>query len=432
MLVALDSTDSVEGGCTTHALMEILRRLDGFDLAGPPRLVRLNPNVPYKTRGNGAVAVELGHGVGRRRVVGMAGDQEIVAYEGVDEPADKDHDTVFQTAKEAVDSLRAPGSNSGLAVLSAAPPRSFYERTVKTHVAPHDLPAISGSARTHGWQNARGLIGAFAAAAWPAQEGTFEVIAYRARDRWGSTRSLDASLGPELDAGHPSTFDNWDPVHGHLRIAPRSPCPILAGIRGTQPAELVAAKDLVGPEPFESWLLFATNQATGDHLTPTGGAGLRPYDSPQLVANAVDRPHAKPGGHVALILDAQGTRVTAWAFEPTKEFRNVVRDVRAGDAVLIEGGIHDDPSSVSLEALTFLETPRRTRLEPPTCRTCGSQCKSTGRRGPYRCPSCGERAAGRPRSDPAPTVSDRHTVPISVRRHLSRPNGVAPVPLRWP
>ncbi|MDI3475495.1 MAG: tRNA(Ile2)-agmatinylcytidine synthase [Thermococcaceae archaeon] len=56
--IGIDDTDSPNGMCTTYvgALLyrELSRLAEPLDL---PRLIRLNPNIPYKTRGNGAVAM---------------------------------------------------------------------------------------------------------------------------------------------------------------------------------------------------------------------------------------------------------------------------------------------------------------------------------------------------------------------------------------
>ena len=62
--IGIDDTDSIHGGCTTWVATEIIKELSEFDLIGHPRLVRLNPNVPWKTRGNGAVSFTFGKGIG--------------------------------------------------------------------------------------------------------------------------------------------------------------------------------------------------------------------------------------------------------------------------------------------------------------------------------------------------------------------------------
>jgi len=58
--VAFDDTDSREGRCTTHLafkVVEHLKKKQGAKLVDYPLLIRLNPNIPWKTRGNGAVCL---------------------------------------------------------------------------------------------------------------------------------------------------------------------------------------------------------------------------------------------------------------------------------------------------------------------------------------------------------------------------------------
>src|SRR5438094_92344 len=79
--IGVDDTDSLQGMCTTFLATEIVRDLtEDFDLIGYPRLVRLNPNIPWKTRGNGAVCMRFGEGVGRPFVVGSIAGRPIQAH----------------------------------------------------------------------------------------------------------------------------------------------------------------------------------------------------------------------------------------------------------------------------------------------------------------------------------------------------------------
>ncbi len=53
--VGMDDTDSIEGMCTTFLCYSAVKRLlaDGKTrLVDYPHLIRLNPNIPWKTRGN--------------------------------------------------------------------------------------------------------------------------------------------------------------------------------------------------------------------------------------------------------------------------------------------------------------------------------------------------------------------------------------------
>ena len=61
LYVGIDDTDSKEGMCTTYLAFNILKSLEkiGIYPVDLPSLIRLNPNIPYKTRGNGAVCLKF-------------------------------------------------------------------------------------------------------------------------------------------------------------------------------------------------------------------------------------------------------------------------------------------------------------------------------------------------------------------------------------
>jgi len=59
--IGIDDTDSTLGGCTTYTAALLFQELvsKGFKPLDFPWLVRLNPNVPWKTRGNGALSLHF-------------------------------------------------------------------------------------------------------------------------------------------------------------------------------------------------------------------------------------------------------------------------------------------------------------------------------------------------------------------------------------
>ena len=61
MHIGFDDTDSPRMGCTTYVaalIVEELLRL-GASFIDYPNLIRLNPNVPWKTRGNGSLSLRI-------------------------------------------------------------------------------------------------------------------------------------------------------------------------------------------------------------------------------------------------------------------------------------------------------------------------------------------------------------------------------------
>ena len=59
--IGIDDTDSPRGGCTTYIAALLVEKLSnmGATFIDYPNLIRLNPNVPWKTRGNGALCLRI-------------------------------------------------------------------------------------------------------------------------------------------------------------------------------------------------------------------------------------------------------------------------------------------------------------------------------------------------------------------------------------
>ena len=59
--VGFDDTDSPKGMCTTFLAYKIVNLLQKqkTEFLDFPRLIRFNPNIPWKTRGNGAVSFKI-------------------------------------------------------------------------------------------------------------------------------------------------------------------------------------------------------------------------------------------------------------------------------------------------------------------------------------------------------------------------------------
>ncbi|MFN3621698.1 MAG: DNA-binding protein, partial [Nitrososphaerales archaeon] len=60
--IGIDDTDSKIGGCTTYTATEAVKHILINKVAifkDYPKIIRLNPNIPWKTRGNAAIALTL-------------------------------------------------------------------------------------------------------------------------------------------------------------------------------------------------------------------------------------------------------------------------------------------------------------------------------------------------------------------------------------
>ena len=59
--IGIDDTDSTKGGCTTYIAALLVEKFSQMQIrfTDYPNIIRLNPNIPYKTRGNAAIALRL-------------------------------------------------------------------------------------------------------------------------------------------------------------------------------------------------------------------------------------------------------------------------------------------------------------------------------------------------------------------------------------
>lgn len=423
LYVGVDDTDSLRGMCTTFLAAEIVREMDDVDLIGYPRLVRLNPNVPWKTRGNGAVCLRFGRGRGTPWRIGEIGSRTIESYPcGEAVVAEPIADRVSALV-DRWSALEDPTTNPGLVVLHRRPPPGLYWRTVREIVPRRDVrAATAGRGIVRTWKNGRGVIGAAAACAWRPRDRTYEVLAYRLRERWGRPREIDPESVARMDRAYPSTFNNYDYAEDRVVIAPHSPCPILFGIRGDFADVLEGAMRVVQGEPPAGWMIFETNQGTDDHVRGLRWP-LRPYGAQSLAGTVVRPPRTIPGGHVVFRVRSRA-EVDATIYEPAKGFRRVARGLAVGDRVRVVGSTRRSPRTINVEKLEVVRLASVTRkLSNPRC-SCGKSMKSLGRNAGFRCLRC-RRVAG---CDAAIVTTVPRSLeprwyepPASSRRHLSKP-----------
>ena len=424
--IGVDDTDSLRGMCTTFLATEFVRELTrDLDLIGYPRLVRLNPNIPWKTRGNGAVCIRLGRGRGEPGTIGEIDGAPVRAYPSGERAGTPE--AVLERAAEVLEKWAVfddPTTNPGLVVLEHRPPPSLYWRAVRDIVRLEDtLGILHGRGVWKGYKNRRGLIGAAAATAWRPRDRTHELLAYRRPTLWGTPRRLATSSVFEMDARFPSTFNNVDVRTGRVAIAPHSPCPVLYGIRGDVAADLPAALQVLQGESPSRWFVVESNQGTDDHIVPDDWT-LRPCTSISVAVTVLEEPRTEVGGHV--FVRARGRSELDLAFyEPSKTFRNVARALVPGDRLRAWGSVRDDRRSLNVEKvkLEYL-APWRIRVANPICPACGKSMKSIGRLKGFRC----VRGHGHAPSGGGSWIEVARPIqlgwyepPVFARRHLAKP-----------
>jgi tRNA(Ile2)-agmatinylcytidine synthase len=405
-LVGLDDTDSASGMCTTYLAYRIASDLRPKIRVLPfPRLVRLNPNIPFKTRGNAAVSLTVEADDGEEAFADLC---EVVSrYSDVEN-----------------------GANTGLVFLddSSLMPlaRELYQRALKGVVNPKGLAsALRGrNARVYTLGNGMGIVGAFASLGFDASfDHTFELIAYRRRGLWGTRRIVEPDSVRQMElATFPHTFNSYDHQKAKVLIAPHGPDPVLAGIRGDSPGILLRAFRMLrfGERP-EGYMVYLTNQCTDAHLS-------YPLDdkvySSGWFEGEVASSSVGEGGHVYITVRNGPSALRCAVYEPTGDLRRVARLLAAGDRVRVFGGIRRPSRSkgrtLNIEKIEVLSLAQvRTN---PSCKNCGRRMKSEGQTKGFQCRSCGARA---PPS--AAVVLERALQPgvylpsPRAHRHLTKP-----------
>ncbi len=386
MHIGFDDTDSPRMGCTTYIaaiLVEKLHKL-GASFMDYPNLVRLNPNVPWKTRGNGALCLRIRY------------KQEL---------AEEIKETVIEAVEENAD-LSYKGTEPGIAFLFNRVPeqvRAFAKRTIQGVVKMREALRLVQKldAETVGFKKGRGIIGGLAAIGETLEgDYTYELITYRTPENRGTPRRIEQSSVVEMNEKTSwSTFNNIDPETKRILITPRGPDPILYGIRGETPSAVRRAHRIVcSEEPIERWTIFRTNHGTDAHLRGVSSiTEVKPFN-PVVVRGAVaEDSKVIAGGHVIFTLRDGTGEVDCAAYKPTGTLQAVAKKLVGGDLVEAYGGVRF-PSSVhritiNLEKLRILELAPRVVLCNPKCPRCGKRMKSMGLKKGFRCESCGFRSS---------------------------------------
>ena len=416
--LGVDSTDSAEMGmCTTYLGALLLEEFSDLDLVSPPELVRLNPNVPWKTRGNGAVAIRMEGPEGRAKsILERASD-----------------------ITEELSVLEDPQTNPGLAVLEGEVPKQLNELY---HEALHRIVEIEKANEIAGrfriphrtWKSGRGLIGALSAIGFREELRTYETILYRPHKIKNRNREVDIGSLMEAAKKHETNFFNLDERRAPVCI-PHSPCPVILGIRGTDPENSREAALSVEAENVERWVLWSTNQHTDSHMEAVPNLERVPdHSSITTMLKVTEQPVYTAGGHLQFrCQDQKGNEINCAAYEPTKGFRKSLSGLVPGDKIRVWGGVRPstdtDPRTINLERVRIMDLKKITKESNPICTDCGSRLESMGKGQGMRCKSCRRRypRAGKiSREIPRDIKESTLEPPVAAWRHLFRPQGIDP------
>ena len=461
-IVAVDDTDSREHGmCTTYVGTRLAERLAAAGGAVTRRLlIRLNPAVKHKTRGNAAVALHVAD-IDPEAAFRIAGDT-VQTFAAATDPRTSPGVVV---ADIDVSDNESSGPEGASRVGETIPDEvaDFSGRALRERLAVEEAVALAeecdyrhagfGSGGADGDEiSGRGRIGALAAVGAPAvlDEATYERISYRELDRCGTPRDVNAeSVFTAADREYPVVWDTVDRGTGEVVCVPNAPGPILHGIRGDDPDACRRVAERIESEPVERAATFLTNQGTDAHLADgtlgdnshsDASSDLRDGAGYRVSGVVASAPETKRGGHVHVDI-AEGTAakesdndaatpkavLRAVAFAPTGRFRDRVRALTTGDRVTLCGEHEVRTADAGPDGTLKLEKFAvraliRTAPATPTCPDCERTMSSAGRGQGYRCRDCGTTAPGKV-AEPIERELEQgwYEVPPSARRHVAKP-----------
>ncbi|HJJ47986.1 MAG TPA: tRNA(Ile)(2)-agmatinylcytidine synthase [Methanocorpusculum sp.] len=387
----MDDTDSPEGMCTTYLGALVVRKLisDGYFVQNA-RLIRLNPNVIWKTRGNAGVCIETN--------------------------APKEY--LFELACEYVERYAmfdCENTNPGVVVMERRPVPDFYYQALQRFCTVEEAEALlkAEGALYRGWKNRRGLIGATASVCAVLPDYTFEYLAYRRPENFGTPRQFEEPgfFASEKETA-PHTWDTVDFVRQTVICIPHGKDPVLYGIRGDAPDSVTKAVSFLKTESPDFHQIWQTNQGTDAHILdePLFDGG-----SFTFTGTVESNPVSQRGGHVCVTVSG----VQCFAFEPTKYFRNYVRALVPGDEIRVYGSftggvLHMEKFHV--ERLADVE-----RRVSPRCPLCGGRMTSAGTKKGWKCRECEGRIREAELVVRGLSEGAWYEVPPGSRRHLAKP-----------
>ncbi|MGQ4892054.1 MAG: TiaS agmantine-binding domain-containing protein [Candidatus Njordarchaeia archaeon] len=418
--VGIDDTDSPFGMCTTYLGFKIVESLSRFvDFHDYPLLVRLNPNVPMKTRGNASVCIPFSGDIKDwNRVLSTIKDvfEKFSHFSFL-----KTNPTLslYVNRKNVVDPVFT--SIYWDAVRDVLTPRIVLKKLEKLREG--FLVILSNKSKP------RGIVGSVAAIGADFKDFTYELLAYRSPENYGKERVIDKHSVYKMDKAFSDyTFNNVDGKR--ILIAPTGPDPVLFGIRGDLPDKLLKAFKILEHEEIEGWIIYRTNQGTGVHIRDIKQLDeARPYQTIRYVfiVESVD----SMGEKRTIYSRADDWKVLIHLYKPHGYLRGVVDLLKSGDVIEVAGSVLSRENNVmelNLEELTVKYLQPKEITRSPLCPNCGARMKKKSAN-EYYCKKCGFRIRYghkitilSPRNEIEIEIGKRFLPPPKAHRHLTLPN----------
>lgn len=409
--IGFDDTDSSKGMCTTFLAYKIvnLLRKHKTEFLDFPRLIRFNPNIPWKTRGNGAVSIRI-----KTRNPSKVKNQIknlVSKYSDVKNGANPG--LVFFES----DTIPSEFINfSNLAMWQL-----IKRNNAKRFAKKNDLEFFYQG-------NGQGLVGAIGAIGYDFQDHTLELLSYRKRTKFGKERKISTeSVKIMQEKTYPNTFNSFDTKKGRILITPHGPDPVFYGVRGENVSSLVyATKILKSDEKLDGYMIFKSNQGTGDHLkNELNFENMKPYASGKITGIVSNTPKIVKGGHVFFKIISKNHEFWCAVYKPTG-ISSIASNLIRGDKICVGGGVRKAskkfPRIINLEFIDIIHLEKNLSKSNPICKKCNKKMKSKGLNQGFQCIRCGKKSSKKITVEISRKVKKQLYIPnMSAHRHLTRP-----------
>ncbi len=410
--IGFDDTDSPKGMCTTFLAYKIVDLLQKqkTEFLDFPRLVRFNPNIPWKTRGNGAVSIKI-----RTRNPSKIKNQI------------KNLVTRYSDTKN--------GANPGLVFFeSDLIPSNFIDfsnlalwQLINRNIAKKFAEKNNLEFFYQG--NGQGLVGAIGAIGYNFEDHTLELLSYRKKSKFGKQRKLSASSVKIMqEKTFPHTFNSFDTKRGRVLITPHGPDPVFYGVRGENVDSLLyATKILKTDEKLDGYMIFKSNQGTGDHLkNELNFETMKPYSSGKITGIVSNMPKIEKGGHVFFKILSKNHEFWCAVYKPTG-ISTIASNLIKGDEICVGGGVRkaskNYPRIINLEFFEIISLEKNFSITNPFCKKCNKKMKSKGQNQGFQCIRCGKKHSKKITVEIPRKIKKQLYIPkISAHRHLTRPS----------
>jgi tRNA(Ile2)-agmatinylcytidine synthase len=409
--IGIDDTDSPRGMCTTFLSYKIVKFLEKqkIQFMDYPSLIRFNPNIPWKTRGNGAVGLTIK--TNNPKKIKNKIIQFVASYSDTKNGANPG--LVFFQNKEI------PASFHKFSKLALW--KLISRKYAKQFVSENNIESFYLG-------NGQGLVGAISVIGYEFFDHTFELLCYRKKSQFGKKRNINKESVKNMQSTtFPETFSSYDSENDRVLITPHGPDPVFCGIRGETIKSVVKASAILNPdEKLDGYMVFKSNQGTGDHLNNELQIDeLRPFTSGFLVGEVCSKPIAEQGGHVFFSIQVKDEKIRCAVYKPTK-ITKVAQNLVPGDRIHIGGGIRKASKKhgrvLNVEFLRVLHLAKNHLFANPTCKKCNKKMKSKGSKQGFECVKCGNRLSTKSILEVPRKIQCKLYLPsVSAHRHLTRP-----------